>query len=307
MRAAITLYLTRWKLPNQYGAYDLQQDFLTEADWEDLIRWQKILIPFRELCEQEEGRAQAAGREGQYGTLWRVLHGMNFMYNILEKAQKEVNTPGTDVERTEHYNTGINTAWLKLEKYFKLTDSSPLYVAAIVLHPARRFEYFEDKWAKHPTWIKNVKKVFKDLFTSYCEKVTNINSAYDPDESQPKNVKSAYLEFDEFSVDYLSRRYQKQKKKDTDNLELDTYLRSFDHRLRSIKDPLEWWKTHQTDYPILARMAFDIFSIPAMSSEVERVFSAAKKLITDERNCLGAEAVEACETQRYWLKLDLVD
>ena len=54
-------------------------------------------------------------------------------------------------------------------------------------------------------------------------------------------------------------------------------------------------------------MAFDIFSIPAMSSEVERVFSAAKKLITDERNCLGAEAVEACETQRYWLKAELVD
>ena len=64
---------------------------------------------------------------------------------------------------------------------------------------------------------------------------------------------------------------------------------------------------HQTDYPILARMAFDIFSIPAMSSEVERVFSAAKKLITDERNCLGAEAVEACETQRHWLKALLVD
>jgi hypothetical protein len=54
-------------------------------------------------------------------------------------------------------------------------------------------------------------------------------------------------------------------------------------------------------------MAFDIFSIPAMSSEVERVFSSAKKLITDKRNCLGSDVVEACETQRHWLKAGLVN
>ena len=40
-------------------------------------------------------------------------------------------------------------------------------------------------------------------------------------------------------------------------------------------------------------MAFDIFLIPAISSEVEYIFSAAKKLITDKQNCLGAKVVEA--------------
>jgi len=40
-------------------------------------------------------------------------------------------------------------------------------------------------------------------------------------------------------------------------------------------------------------MVFDIFSIPAISSKVERVFLAAKRLITDKRNCLGAEVIEA--------------
>ena len=46
-------------------------------------------------------------------------------------------------------------------------------------------------------------------------------------------------------------------------------------------------------------MAFDIFSIPAISSEVEHMFSAAKRLITDERNCLEAEVIEASECQRH--------
>ena len=76
---------------------------------------------------------------------------MNFMYDILEKAQEEINEPETDLNQTEYYNTSINTAWLKLEKYFKLTDVSPLYVIAIILHPGRRFKYFKDKWAKYPT------------------------------------------------------------------------------------------------------------------------------------------------------------
>ena len=140
----------------------------------------------------------------------------------------------------------------------------------------------------------------------YCEKISDVDSTYDFG-SQPNEPKSTYLAYDGFSIDYLSRRYQKQKQKDTESLELDSYLRSFDYRLAGIKDPLVWWKEHQTDFPILARMAFDIFSIPAMSSEVERVFSAAKKLITDERNCLGPEVVQACETQRHWLKADLVN
>ena len=74
---------------------------------------------------------------------------MNFMYDVLKKAQKEANKPQADPEQTKHYNSGINAAWLKLEKYFMLTDRSPLYITAIFLHPARRFEYFEDKWADH--------------------------------------------------------------------------------------------------------------------------------------------------------------
>jgi hypothetical protein len=48
-------------------------------------------------------------------------------------------------------------------------------------------------------------------------------------------------------------------------------------------------------------------SPPEDNESLERVFSAAKKLITDERNRLGPEVVEACETQRHWLKADLVN
>ena len=38
-------------------------------------------------------------------------------------------------------------------------------------------------------------------------------------------------------------------------------------------DLIAWWKANETVYPTLARMAYELYSIPSMSAEVERVFS----------------------------------
>jgi hypothetical protein len=109
------------------------------------------------------------------------------------------------------------TAALKLDKYFKLLDCSPLYTAAIVLHPARRFEYFEDKWADHPSWIKNARKIFKGLFLKYEESFSPVNLTSESSdlqgESSTKGGSSTYLVYDGFSADYLLRRGQKQLKR----------------------------------------------------------------------------------------------
>jgi hypothetical protein len=49
-------------------------------------------------------------------------------------------------------------------------------------------------------------------------------------------------------------------------------------------------------------MAFDVLSIPSMSAEVERIFSAAGRLITDSRKGLTDDTIEACEVQHHGLK-----
>ena len=48
-------------------------------------------------------------------------------------------------------------------------------------------------------------------------------------------------------------------------------------------------------------MALDILLIPAMSAEPERLFSGAKITITDRRNRLGIESIEAIECLKSWL------
>ena len=43
-----------------------------------------------------------------------------------------------------------------------------------------------------------------------------------------------------------------------------------------------------------------------MSSACERVFSLAKRVVTDERNRLSADTIEADECQKWWLLKGLV-
>ena len=38
-------------------------------------------------------------------------------------------------------------------------------------------------------------------------------------------------------------------------------------------DLIAWWRANEMVYPTLARMAYELYSIPSMSAEVERVFS----------------------------------
>jgi hAT family C-terminal dimerisation region len=49
-------------------------------------------------------------------------------------------------------------------------------------------------------------------------------------------------------------------------------------------------------------MALDILSILAMSAECERVFSSTKILISDRRNRLKDDIIEANECIRHWTK-----
>ena len=51
-------------------------------------------------------------------------------------------------------------------------------------------------------------------------------------------------------------------------------------------DPLSFWKLKESEYPILAQLTRKIFSVPATSAPVERVFSQAGKILTPLRSRL---------------------
>jgi hypothetical protein len=83
-------------------------------------------------------------------------------------------------------------------------------------------------------------------------------------------------------------------------------------------DLIAWWRANEMIYPTLARMAYELYSIPAMSAEVERVFSrfyykvwtdtcSAKLTLRDRRNRLLTESVESVECLHNWLLSGLIE
>ena len=58
-------------------------------------------------------------------------------------------------------------------------------------------------------------------------------------------------------------------------------------------DQLEWWKSHQEQFPLLSYLVRCVFAVPVASSKSERVFSIAGLLVTAIRNRLDPETMES--------------
>jgi len=78
-------------------------------------------------------------------------------------------------------------------------------------------------------------------------------------------------------------------------------------RERKCEDPIEYWCSQRYNYPRLARFALDIFGIPAMSSEPERVFSVAGQLIRPNRARLGADIIRAALSLKSWDEMGAIN
>jgi len=64
--------------------------------------------------------------------------------------------------------------------------------------------------------------------------------------------------------------------------------------------PITYWIAMRKRWPRLARLALDIYSIPAMSDEPERIFSLTGCMVTDRRSRLKSDIVQASQCIRSW-------
>jgi hypothetical protein len=56
----------------------------------------------------------------------------------------------------------LNSGWSKFDKYYRLTEESPAYTAALVLNPKRKWRYIEKHWKK--SWHKAAKDMVKKIW-----------------------------------------------------------------------------------------------------------------------------------------------
>jgi hypothetical protein len=72
-------------------------------------------------------------------------------------------------------------------------------------------------------------------------------------------------------------------------------------------DPMAWWAEQKDRMPILARLAAFILSIPATSSDVERLFSITGRIASKARASLSGARVNMLSCLHSWLKAQMRD
>ena len=155
-----------------------------------------------------------------------------------------------------------------------------------------KFKYFESEWESRADWIENGKAEVRKLWESQYKPAPtspqeqrlrvayHIRTSSSPATAvSPTSPSPSTIALTESSEDLINHipdwQRRKRQRLMSDNCdELDRYLR------RDVEDelplgPLKYWIDHADDIRQreLSKMAIDIFSIPAMSADPERLFS----------------------------------
>lgn len=153
------------------------------------------------------------------------------------------------------------------------------------MNPRCKWKMLETRWLNNPEWIESARKEVDILWREYYK---NQVEPVSPTNSEAKVAEPDI--FDNFiAVDSPSR------------YETDQYQHYCDRSTEQVNDLVDRWRVQETQTPQLTQMALDLLSIPAMSAKCERVFSSAKQLLTDRRNRLKTDVIEANECLRAWI------
>jgi hypothetical protein len=107
-----------------------ESDLLTREDWEELAHLKDLLAPIYEVSMHVQSVGTTAG------ALHNTLTSMEYLLHHLETRRRQ---PGS-----KHFMASLNVSWLKLRKYYQITDLNPSYIMAVFLNPHYRNVWFED-------------------------------------------------------------------------------------------------------------------------------------------------------------------
>lgn len=263
--------------------------------------------------------------EGNNKTLSKWFCTLDYVLDSVDASKNRFGDLADENPGSEEYTflqAGAAAAWEKVEEYYGKVDGSAAYYAANVLNPTTKWAWFEQQWGDHPmkkVWLEGDRKKkststgVKGLVRELWEE--EYKGKYGPDPStltdsnktSDTGKASSQRKTSEDPFKALHKHGQVRAKHKGSYSDRYTVYISTEPEDRKT-DALEYWNARVTTQPDLARFALDMLAIPMMSAECERVFSSAKHLITDSRNRLRPDIIEANECLKHWFgKLEQID
>ena len=309
-------------------------DKLEPDDWSVLVEYHKILAPFKAATLALQGHIDSRGlwmvlpkmeslllhlererelhyphnkqldepptrpsQKQQKQRPTRSKRSENSLRSSNEQTQDWVEQTSTQPQLSSehHFSTNINLGWQKLNEYYSLLENSPVYIAALVLHPAIKWRYLEKKWNYRPDWLKKAHSDLNGLWLDYKSR-PSLDQIPSPAKigrvgRQPSRVSGLFEGVDDdypdeaLSIDHLAE-----------------YLaeRNSDSGLEPDQSPISYWVARQKRWPQLSLLALDTFSVPAMSDAPERVFSSTGDVVSPRRKRLKDETIEVIMCLKSW-------
>lgn len=179
--------------------------------------------------------------------------------------------------------TSLRLAIEKLRKYVDLMEASPAYWAAMILLPGCRARWIQRFFVNERGKAELIVGAFKEFFE---EEYPGEEQAH----SSPERRRPHYLYGDDF-YDPPEAIHG-----------LDEVAAYLGEPVRPVEEPLQWWLSNQERFPRLSKMAFDMLSIPAMSTECERTFSLAKLAVGMQRHSIQEDTISKLQCLKNWLR-----
>ena len=188
--------------------------------------------------------------------------------------------------------------WFVLNKYYALTDNTPVYAAALLLDPSKRLKYIQHNW--DIGWINSAVENTRVLWESNYKEAGPLGGAISPEDvssssRRPRNELDTL--FDEITV---------WEESNPDMDDFDAFISS--PPIRITCSPLLWWLNPERikAYPRLSRMAIDVLSIPPESTDPESAFSGGRRTLSWDRERMICDNVEKVECIGNWIRLGLI-
>ncbi|PNP53253.1 hypothetical protein FNYG_15776 [Fusarium nygamai] len=193
----------------------------------------------------------------------------------------------------------IITAWQKLNEYYTKLGESPLFAASIILNPSLGMSSLEVNWASEEqlVWMRDAKIGLSD----YLDHWYRCNRPVDEQRGAIIETTASPSVPQRTPVDSMFKQWVKSRttKTTVTESELERYLRL---EPQETEDPIEWWMTHQGQFPMVSQLALDMLAIPAMANDCERSFSLAKLAVTSQRLLMTTETLEKLQCVNNWVR-----
>jgi hypothetical protein len=266
---------------------------LTAADWQVLTEYLAVLKPLLLATKCLEGR----GKAGKYGAIYEVLPIYEYLlpeYEQLATMYEAVDYNAHDAPEN-HLAINLRAAVNKLKKYYNKLDESPYYFIATLLHPYYK-TYCEVSWRDNRLRFERAMAAFRRIWAGYKPATEPVQAARSSGNT----------------IDDAIEALMSQEVSDVPGAEVHNeydHWRQFEPRWqreyyedKKSESPVKYWQRLQSRYPNLSQLAIDVLTIPASSSDCERMFTDLGDLLEPKRRKLGAELLAALKCVKEWQK-----